>query len=552
MYMPKKTKLKARRKIRQKTRKYRKYGGTPPRLAESKKNVAAILSRLQASQDQSRSNIQKMYEYIKRLENDEPGPAYDLGQARLSPTYQDLVPMRLGSSPLYQDLGAMRLSSSPLYQDLGPMRVDSSPLYQDLAQADYNFQEALLQLQHHNIIDILMYNSDSGDRDLTTAKTYNKDIPFIEILKKANELKAPLIVKTSYVSDDKPGAWYIKGANSQFTYEEIKSKIEENVKNKKYKKRICYLIQYDSGHADTGNDLAETHPSPAVFAKIIKNLADKSQVYSREDLIKLTPENASKYLGYNILFGSRNQYITKKILAVSKTGKSIQIEHPDLKNSLEIVSRKVYVILKKSPLYDLGRAMSPQYDLGMANGSPVYDLGMATGSPVYDLGMANASPVYDLGRAASPEYDLGMANEYDLGMANEYDLGMANEYDLGMANEYDLGMANASPEYDELKVEPTKLDIAPGSWFFYTLKIVDSQPKTEKELCEIMKVKYPVRLTGKTPCNTLNRVLQILAKNGYISRMPFTSAKGTARSSAKGTAQKRQKYKYFVNDDSVV
>ena len=37
MYMPKKTKLKARRKIRQKTRKYRKYGGTPPRLAESKK-----------------------------------------------------------------------------------------------------------------------------------------------------------------------------------------------------------------------------------------------------------------------------------------------------------------------------------------------------------------------------------------------------------------------------------------------------------------------------------------------------------------------------------
>jgi hypothetical protein len=515
MYMPKKTKLKALRKIRQKTRKYRKYGGTPPRLAESKKNVAAILSRLQASQDQSRSNIQKMYEYIKRLENDEPGPAYDLGQARLSPTYQDLVPMRLGSSPLYQDVGPMRLSSSPLYQDLGPMRVDSSPLYQDLSQADYNFQESLLQLQHHNIIDILMYHSDSGDRDLTTAKTYNKDIPFIEILKKANELKAPLIVKTSYVSDDKPGAWYIKGANSQFTYEEIKSKIEENVKNKKYKKRICYLIQYDSGHADTGNDLAETHPSPAVFAKIIKHLADKSQVYSREDLIKLTPENASKYLGYNILFGSRNQYITKKILAVSKTGKSIQIEHPDLKNSLEIVSRKVYVILKKSPVYDLGRAASPEYDLGMA-ASPQYDLGMAA-SPQYDLGMAKSeSPVYDLGMAKSesPVYDMGQA----------------------------------------------KLDIAPGSWFFYTLKIVDSQPKTEKELCEIMKVKYPVRLTGKTPCNTLNRVLQILAKNGYISRMPYTSAKGTAKSSAKGTAkssakgtaQKRQKYKYFVNDDSVV
>ncbi len=383
--MPKKTKLKALGKIRQKTRKYRKYGGTPPRLAESKKNVAAILSRLQASQDQSRSNIQKMYEYIKRLENDEPGPAYDLGQARLSPTYQDLVPMRLGSSPLYQDVG--------------PMRLGSSPIYQDLAQAEPAYQ-----------------------------------------------------------------------------------------------------------------DLAETHPSPAVFAKIIKNLADKSQVYSREDLIKLTPENASKYLGYNILFGSRNQYITKKILAVSKTGKSIQIEHPDLKNSLEIVSRKVYVILKKSPVYDMGRAASPEYDLGMATGSPVYDLGRAA-SPQYDLGMAKSeSPVYDLGMAKSesPVYDMGQA----------------------------------------------KLDLAPGSWFFYTLKIVDSEPKTEKEICEIMKVKYPVRITGKTPCNTLNRVLQILAKHGYISRMPYTSAKGTAKSSAKGTAkssaQKRQKYKYFVNDDSVV
>ena len=108
-----------------------------------------------------------MYEYIKRLENDEPGPAYDLGQAsplyqdivqgRVSPLYQDIVQERV--SPLYQDVGPMRVGS-PLYQDMGPMRVDSSPLYQDLAQADYNFQEALLQLQHHNIIDILMYTID--------------------------------------------------------------------------------------------------------------------------------------------------------------------------------------------------------------------------------------------------------------------------------------------------------------------------------------------------------------------------------------------------------
>jgi len=88
------------------------------------------------------------------------------------------------------------------------------------------------------------YNSDSGDRDLGKEYPYNKDTPFDDILQIAIGLHAPLIVKTSYVNEDKPGAWYIKGFQNRFTYEEIKSKIEKNVKDKKHSKRECYLIKY--------------------------------------------------------------------------------------------------------------------------------------------------------------------------------------------------------------------------------------------------------------------------------------------------------------------
>jgi hypothetical protein len=62
--------------------------------------------------------------------------------------------------------------------------------------------------------------------------------------------------------------------------------------------------------------------------------------------IRLTPDNAYKYIGHEIVFNTRNNRIVKRIISVSNTGKSIQIEHPDLQNSLQIVSRKVYVILK--------------------------------------------------------------------------------------------------------------------------------------------------------------------------------------------------------------
>ena len=67
-------------------------------------------------------------------------------------------------------------------------------------------------------------------------------------------------------------------------------------------------------------------------------------------LIRLTPDNVFQYISYEIIFKTRNKYIVKRILSVSNTGKSIKIDHDDLQNSLQIVSRKVYVKKMKNKL----------------------------------------------------------------------------------------------------------------------------------------------------------------------------------------------------------
>lgn len=94
-------------------------------------------------------------------------------------------------------------------------------------------------------MEINRYNSDTGNRDLSTEKIYTKDTPFLTVLAKAVELKATIIIKTSYVSESRPGAWYIKGyAKGYNNYDEIKTKIEENVRIGKHQRRECYLIKY--------------------------------------------------------------------------------------------------------------------------------------------------------------------------------------------------------------------------------------------------------------------------------------------------------------------
>ena len=63
------------------------------------------------------------------------------------------------------------------------------------------------------------------------------------------------------------------------------------------------------------------------------------------DLVRLTKDNCSKYIGYLILFKTRHKYILKTILAINKC--SVKINHPDLNNNVEFVSRKVFVLIPK-------------------------------------------------------------------------------------------------------------------------------------------------------------------------------------------------------------
>jgi hypothetical protein len=59
-------------------------------------------------------------------------------------------------------------------------------------------------------------------------------------------------------------------------------------------------------------------------------------------LVRLTPENAYKYIGHQIMFKTRGEYIIKKIIRLNPSG--AVIDHPDLKN-LVVYSRCMYVIL---------------------------------------------------------------------------------------------------------------------------------------------------------------------------------------------------------------
>ena len=64
------------------------------------------------------------------------------------------------------------------------------------------------------------------------------------------------------------------------------------------------------------------------------------------NIIRLTPVNVFQYIGREIIFKNRGIHKVKRIISASNTGKSIKIEDEDVHNSLEIVSRIVYVIIE--------------------------------------------------------------------------------------------------------------------------------------------------------------------------------------------------------------
>ena len=60
-------------------------------------------------------------------------------------------------------------------------------------------------------------------------------------------------------------------------------------------------------------------------------------------LIRLTLQNASKYIGCEILFKTRGNHIVKIILGVTDT--SVTIDYPDLHNHLTL-SRRIFVLVE--------------------------------------------------------------------------------------------------------------------------------------------------------------------------------------------------------------
>jgi hypothetical protein len=63
-------------------------------------------------------------------------------------------------------------------------------------------------------------------------------------------------------------------------------------------------------------------------------------------LLRLDSENAADYVGYYILFKSRNDLKLSKITSVSDSGKTINIDHGDLGGTLQTVTRVIYVVIQ--------------------------------------------------------------------------------------------------------------------------------------------------------------------------------------------------------------
>lgn len=64
------------------------------------------------------------------------------------------------------------------------------------------------------------------------------------------------------------------------------------------------------------------------------------------NIVKLTPENANMYIGYEIIFKRKNgDHIIRRINGVSPTCKTVYIDYLETNNSLQNVSRNIFVII---------------------------------------------------------------------------------------------------------------------------------------------------------------------------------------------------------------
>lgn len=88
------------------------------------------------------------------------------------------------------------------------------------------------------------YNSDSGQyRDMGPETMYPLEYTFEQALHQAYADGHRFLIKTSYISEAKPGRYYGKGFRTDTNYDTVKTQLENNVAQNKFSKRECWLFR---------------------------------------------------------------------------------------------------------------------------------------------------------------------------------------------------------------------------------------------------------------------------------------------------------------------
>jgi hypothetical protein len=131
---------------------------------------------------------------------------------------------------------------------------------------------------NNEIISIKSYQTDSGHKDLGEETVITGDTDFSVVLKRAIDLKAFIIVKSSYVCETRPGQYYIKGYKTQKTYNDVKELLEQNILDNKFTKVKTWLIEYDDiKHKYNREELINENIS---YSKIVK-----CKIWKNDDII---------------------------------------------------------------------------------------------------------------------------------------------------------------------------------------------------------------------------------------------------------------------------
>ena len=260
---------------KQRKTKKRKYGGTPSRLKQSKQNVEAMLSRIKENQEQSRTNTQNMYDYIQRLDDNDPviskfeldkektvNPIYDVGEE----TPSKKIKNKTGDNS--SKITLVKLTSENVNQYIGyPILFKS--------RAQYTVKNILSVSKTGNSIRI-------DEPDLgNSLRIATRNVYVIVEPNSASDLKKSKKVKLLYdlgKTDTEP--IYDLGQSDSLTpvYDFGQSDTEPI---------------YDLGQTDT-EQIYDLGQEKETFKTIVKKTLDKHNIHTREDLIRFCNGSSRK------------------------------------------------------------------------------------------------------------------------------------------------------------------------------------------------------------------------------------------------------------------